>query len=239
MQSVRGQLDAVFVLVLPCVLLGEDDLVGQRRQVDLVGFLVQVVLLGQVLLLEVVLDAGGFAVLVALLRRVTGLLGQRERLQLAGVDEVVVGVAVTVPGFVVTDAHQREECVEDLVEHRLVTLVFDERHPQCGPQDSPGGQDTGLPSAPHRVERLGDRNAQPAETQQPNEAVQGRFHVRLLKGPAAAQRGGLAGSPVVPVFEAARLVLGLPHGLAVGFGRGVVVRVAVRVRVIVGVAMIM
>ena len=182
-QAVGGQLDADVVLRRR-TLLGEHDLVGQRGQVDLVGLLVQVVLLRQVLLFEVVPDARRLAVLVTLLRCLAGLLGQGERLQLAGVDEVVVRVAVPVPGVLAADAHQREERVEDLVEHRLVALVLDQGHPQCGAQDSPGGQHTGLPGAPHRVERLGNRDAHPAEPQEPDEAVQGRFHGAAQKRPS-------------------------------------------------------
>jgi hypothetical protein len=53
-----------------------------------------------------------------------------------------------------------------------------------------------------------------------------------LERPAAAQRGGLAGGPVVPVLEAARLVLGLPHRFAVGFGLLAVVMVEVVIMIV-------
>ena len=60
---------------------------------------------------------------------------------------------------------------------------------------------------------------------------------RPLERPAAAERGGLAGGPVVPVLEPARLVLGLPHRFAVGFGLLDVVMVEV-VIMIVSIAMV-
>ena len=74
------------------------------------------------------------------------------------------------------DPHQREECVEDLVEDRFVPIVLDKRDPQRGTQDLPVRQYTRLACAPHRVEHLGDRDAHAAEAQQPHEPVQGGFH---------------------------------------------------------------
>ena len=50
--------------------LGQHDLVGYRRQVDLVRLLVQVVLLGEVFVAEEVPDVGRLAVAVSLLRKV-------------------------------------------------------------------------------------------------------------------------------------------------------------------------
>jgi len=54
------------------------------------------VLLGEILLAEVIPDVGRLAVTVPLLRELRWFLGNRERLKLAGVGQVVVSVAVTV-----------------------------------------------------------------------------------------------------------------------------------------------
>jgi len=157
---------------------GEHDLVGQRGQVDPVRLLVQVVALGQVLLPEVVPDGRRLAVLVALLRGLAGLLGQRERLHVAGVDEIVVAVSVSLARAVPAHPHQREERLEDLLEDRFVAVVLDQRHPQRLAQQRLGGQHAGRGRARHGVERLGDRHPDAAEAQQPHEPVQGRLHRR-------------------------------------------------------------
>ena len=55
-------------------------------------------------------------------------------------------------------------------------LSLIKRDPQRGTQDLPVRQYSRLACAPHRVERLGDRDAHAAEAQQPHEPVQGGFH---------------------------------------------------------------
>ena len=71
-QPVGLDLHPVALALDALVVLGEHDLVGHRGQVDLVGLLVQVVLLGEVLGVEEVADVDGLAVRVALLRGVAG-----------------------------------------------------------------------------------------------------------------------------------------------------------------------
>ena len=198
-QPLGAELHAIGLVVAGAAVLGERDLVGQRGQVDLVGLLVQVVALGQVLLLEVVSDAGRLAVLMAGLRCLAGLFGERERFQVTGVGEIVVGVGVTVALVVRAHTHQREECVEDLVEHRLVAMVLDQGHAQRGAQHGPRRQHPGLGGAAHRIQRFGDGHPHSGQPQQPDESVQGRLHgyrVRIVREPA--------GGPKTPSARPAR-----------------------------------
>ena len=88
----------------------------------------QVVLLGHVLVVEELADVDRFAVRVAVLRGVTGVLGQAERVERARVGQVVVRVTVLVL-VVVEHALQPEEAVEDTVEGRLVATALDQAHP--------------------------------------------------------------------------------------------------------------
>jgi hypothetical protein len=67
-EPVGLDLDPVAVALDALVVLREDDLLGHRGQVDLVGLLVEVVLLGEVLGVEVVADVHRLAVAVPLLR---------------------------------------------------------------------------------------------------------------------------------------------------------------------------
>jgi hypothetical protein len=159
------------------VVLREDDLLGHRGQVDLVGLLVQVVLLSELLGVEVVADVDGLAVRVALLRGLARLLGQRELVEaVVGAGEVLVAVPVAVPGIGRADLHQREELVEDLVEDLLVAPVLDQRDAQGRPQLLAVAQHPGLRGARHRVQRLRNRDAHLAQPQQPDEPVQGVLH---------------------------------------------------------------
>ena len=163
------------------VVLGEHDLVGHRRQVDLVGLLVQVVLL----------------------RR--GPRGRRSRgcRRACRASWPCCGVSLGVsservksssapssersswpcpwpcPTSPAADLHQREELVEDLVEHLLVAPVLDQRDAQGGLAAAPcraaspaRGRST-MASSTSGVEM---RTA--AQPQQPDEPVDGVLHQR-------------------------------------------------------------
>ena len=158
------------------VLLRQHDLVGHRGQVDLVGLLVEVVLLGEVLGVEVVADVDRLAVAVALLRGLAGLLRQREVLQRPGVGEVLVAVPVPVAHLRRPDLDQREEPVEDLVEDLLVAPVLDQRDAQGGLEVGLVGEHPRLAGAGHRVEGLGDRDPYLPQPQQPHEPVDRVLH---------------------------------------------------------------
>ena len=141
------------------VVLGEHDLLGHRGQVDLVGLLVEVVLLGEVLGVEVVADVDRLAVAVPLLPVLAGLLGQREVLKHADVGEVFVAVPVAVPGLRRPDLHQCEEPVEGtFVEDLLVAPVLDQRAAQGGLEVGLVGEHPRLAGTGHGVEGLGDRD---------------------------------------------------------------------------------
>ena len=92
----------------------------------------QVVSLGEVLLIEVLPDIRWLAVLVALLRGLAGL----SDIVYACSSPVSVKPLVAVPmaraAARAADPHQGEERVEDLVEDRFVPLVLDKRDPQRG-----------------------------------------------------------------------------------------------------------
>ena len=198
-EPVGLDLDPVALALDALVVLGEHDLVGHRRQVDLVGLLVQVVLLGEVLGVEVVADVDRLAVAVPLLRGLARLLGQREVLERAGVGEVFVAVPVAVPGLRRPDLHQREEPVEDLVEDLLVAPVLDQRDAQGGLEVRLVGEHPRLAGAGHGVEGLGDRDPDLAQPQQPDEPVQRVLHQpspaaheRALAAQAGAEAAGAA-----------------------------------------------
>ena len=167
--------------------VGQHDLVGQRSDVDLVGLLVQVVLLGHVLGLEELLDVVGLAVGVAVLGGVAGLLGERELLQLALVGEVLVAVPVTVTDVVLDDRPEPEEAVEDPVEGLQVAPVLDQADRQRGAQHLAVDQDAGLGDGVHGVDGLRGAHADAVEPQQPDEPVDRALH-RLR--PAACGRSG-------------------------------------------------
>ena len=171
------------------VVLREDDLLGHRGQVDLVGLLVEVVLLGEVLGVEVVADVDRLAVAVPLLRGLARLLGEREVLERAGVGEVLVAVPVAVARLGRTDLHQREEPVEDLVEHLLVAPVLDQRDAQGGLEVGLVGEHAGLAGAGHRVEGLGDRDPDLPQPQQPHEPVQRVLHQPSPGSPRCSESG--------------------------------------------------
>jgi hypothetical protein len=66
---------------------------------------------------------------------------------------------------VAADLHQREEPVEDLVEHLLVAPVLDQRDAEGRPQLLAAAHHPRLRGAGHRVEHFGDRDAHPAQPQ--------------------------------------------------------------------------
>ena len=177
MQPGRIQLDARAGEGRTAALLGQHDLVRHRRQVDLVGLLVQVVGRGQILLAEEVADVGRLAVRMTLLRGLGGLRRNRERLRGAGVGQVVVRVVVAVR-LGARDRFEPEVTVEELVEQLLVAPVLDQRHPQHAPQGLAIGQGAVSGRGVHGVERLGHRHADPAQPQEPHEPVQARFPLR-------------------------------------------------------------
>src|ERR1035441_10575191 len=87
----------------------------------------QVVLLGEILLAEVIPDVRRLAMTVPLLRELRWLVGNRERLQLARVGQVVVSVAVTVLADWTGYRAQREERGEQLIEKLVVAPVLDQQ----------------------------------------------------------------------------------------------------------------
>ena len=174
MQPGRIQLDARAGGGRTAALLGQHDLVRHRRQVDLVGLLMQVVGRGQILLAEEVADVGRLAVRMTLLRGLRGLRRNRERLRGAGVGQVVVRVVVALL-LSCRDRFEPEVTVEELVEQLLVAPVLDQRHPQHAPQGLAIGQGAVGGRGVHGVERLGHRHADPAQAQEPHEPVQAPF----------------------------------------------------------------
>jgi hypothetical protein len=128
-QSGDRQLDAGGLAEHRALVGGEHDLVGHRRQVDLVGLLVQVVLLGQVLRVEELPDVGGFAVGMPLLGGTGRLVTESHLVGSPGVVEVVVGVPVACVA-VVQHRPEPEEGVEDPVEGGQIPAVFDHRDGQ-------------------------------------------------------------------------------------------------------------
>ena len=170
-------------------LLGQHDLVRHRRQVDPVRLLVQVVLLGEVLLAEEIPYVRRLAVAVPLLRELGRLFGNRDRLQLARVGQVVVSMAVTVPGGRVGDRAQREERGEQLIEKLVVAPVLDQGHAQRRSQRLPVSEHAGLCGGQHGIGRLRDRHAYAEQPQQAHESVQAAFHPQLPSaGPSADER---------------------------------------------------
>ncbi len=159
----------------------QHDLIRHRRQVDLVRFLMQVVPLGEILRAEVVPDVGRLAMAVPLLRELRWLLGDRERLQLARVGQVVVLMTVIVlvdrAGYRAQGEEQRKQLIEQLV----VAPVLDQGHAQRRPQRLPVGEYARLRGGQHGVGRLGDRHARAEQPQQADEPMQAAFHVRLAQ----------------------------------------------------------
>ena len=164
-------------LVEALVVLGEHDLVGHRREVDLVGLLVQVVLLGQVLRVEEVADVDGLAVGVALLRGLARLLGEREVLQRALVGEVVVAVPVAVPDVrgppTFTSAKNWSKISSKTSSSRrsLTSATRSAARSVSRSRSMPG-----CARARHGVERLRGGDPHPPQAQQPDEPVDRVLH---------------------------------------------------------------
>ena len=97
-----------------------------------------------------------------------------------------MAVPVAVPDVGPAHLHQREELVEDLVEHLLVAPVLDERDAQGGAQLLPVAQHPRLRGARHRVERLRDRDPHPPQPQEADEPVDRVLHdASLLRARSA------------------------------------------------------
>ena len=187
---VGGELDPGRLAPAVLSVVGQHDLVGERGHVEAVGLLVQVVLLGHVLGVEVLLEVAGLAVRVALLRVVARVVREGELLELAVVGEVVVGVGVAVL-LLGQDRLEPEEPVEDPVERLDVAAVLDQRRGQRRAQQLTLGEHSGLRGRAHGVDRLRDADPHPAQAQQPDEPVQCSFHLDhtgRLRAPRAKDR---------------------------------------------------
>ena len=163
-------------------ILREHDLVGHSGQVEFVRLLVQVVLPGEVAGVEEVADVGRLTVAVSLLRVVRELLGDRQRCQLAGIGQVVVRVPRLVALAWRCHPAQGEERGEELVEHLVVAAVLDQSEAERLTQRLSVGQHAWQGGSPHRIRCLRDRNPQPEQAEQADEAMKAVVH-----GPASAR----------------------------------------------------
>ena len=87
-----------------------------------------------------------------------------------------MAVPVAVARLRRSDLDQREEAVEDLVEHLLVAPVLDQRDAQGGLEVRLVDEHARLAGAGHRIEGLRDRDPHLPQPQQAHEPVQRVLH---------------------------------------------------------------
>jgi hypothetical protein len=115
----------------------------------------QVVLLGQILRIEIVLEIGRRAVAVALLRGLGDLVREAVLVELAAVGKIIVGVRMSVSIITFQHGKQPEEPVEHVVKGLLVAAVLDQTHLESRAEQFTVAEDLRCGSRGHRVHGLG------------------------------------------------------------------------------------